>query len=270
MLTMYNQYLSQRGKHYSKTEESLSILDIAKKSGYQVCWISNQERVSTFNSIISAIADIADPCIFTHMSARTSDNHDLDLLPLLADIQFAESSFVVIHLAGSHAPYGLTFPNQFDFPNETFSLYEKSVFYNDCVIRQIVDLFRERGAKLIAYVSDHSECPEGSHLTHDPRPENFRLEMTEIPMWFWASEEYREKQPELFARLQNCSGKVVTNDLVFNLLLDLMSFRYPEEIEEFSPLSSHYILDRMPAKTLDGQLEITFPSDDKSFSDQSH
>ena len=270
MLTMSNQYLSQSGKQFSKAQESLSILDIAKHSGYQVCWISNQERVSNFNSIISSIADIADPCIFTHMSySISSDNkYDLDLLPLLANIEFADSSLVIIHLAGCHDPYGLTFPNKFDFQNENFSLYEKSVFYNDCVIRQIVDLFQKRGAKLIAYVSDHSECPE--NRKHDPRPGYFRLEMTEIPMWFFVSEEYREKRPDLFAKLQKCSGKVVTNDLVFNMLLDLMSFRYPEDIEEFSPLSSHYILDRMPAKTLGGQMEITLPSDDNGFTDQSH
>ena len=259
MLTMYNQYLSESGRQFSKTETSLSILDIAKNSGYQVCWISNQEKISRSNSIITAIADIADPCVFTHMAGNYTVRYDMDLLPLLAEMEFAESSLVIIHLSGSHAPYGLNYPKQFTFPSESFSLYEKSVFYNDCVIRKLVEFFQERGAMLISYVSDHSEIPSHDHghgHAHDPRPGKFRWEMIEIPMWFWASEEYREKNPELFARLQGCSGKVVTNDLVFNMLLDLMSFRYPEEIEEFSPLSSHYILDRVPAKTLDGQLEI--------------
>lgn len=258
MLTMYDQYLSQR-HGLSDAELSLSILDVAKINGFRTYWFSNQEKISDNNSIISTLATSADESLFM-IDLQKGRRFDHQMIPLLEKTQFHDRSLVIIHLMGNHFPYGLRFPEDYKFP-DGLSLYEQSVYYNDDVLRQITEHFLARGAKMIAYVSDHSDAVSIGK-GHDPRPEKFYREMIEIPLWFHASQEYREHKPQVFEKLRESSGKVVTNDLIFNMMMDLMSFHYPqEEIRDHSPLSDDYILDRdqPKPKTLNGLLEIPSP-----------
>ena len=256
MLTMYNQYLSPE-QDISDAELSLSILDIAKINGFKTYWFSNQEKISSNNSIITAIATSADKTLF--MIDIKKGMYDHQMLPLLKETQFPDRSLVIIHLIGNHFPYGMRFPQDYKFP-DGLSLYEQSVYYNDDVLRQITEFFLARGAKMIGYVSDHSDAVSIGK-GHDPRPGKFYREMIEIPMWVWVSQEYRDQYPVIFEKLQKASGKVVTNDLMFNLLQDMMSIRFRPEMEDFSPLSANYILDRedIKPKTLDGLQEIPSP-----------
>ena len=258
MLTMYDQYLPP-GNALSDAELSLSILDIAGVNGFRTYWFSNQEKISNNNSIITSIATSADECVFLVDHVPPEGRYDDKLLPILENTRFADRSLVIIHLIGNHYPYGLRFPGDYPFPNG-LTQYEQSVYYNDVVLRQITDFFQARGAKMIAYVSDHSDAVS-IDKGHDPRPGKFCQEMVEIPLWFLMSEEYCEHKAQLFEKLKASSGKAVTNDLLFNMLMDLMSFQVQQEIQDQSPLSDDYILDpgRKKPKTLDGQVEILIP-----------
>lgn len=256
MLTMDNQYILHSGDIFAEGELSLSLLDIAKASNFNVFWISNQETISSKNSIIPIIAASANQCIY--LSDYNFDNdYDLNILSILNTMNFSKRSLVIIHLIGNHYPYKLRFPSDFTFP-ANLGIYEKSVYYNDYVIQKIVDFFQSQGASIISYVSDHSEGVSVGK-GHDSRPDVFCREMIEIPMWFWFSDEYREQYPNLYENFQSNSNKVITNDLVFNIYMDLMQFQHIDKIKKYSPLSDNYILDTEPPKTLDGQLEIPNP-----------
>jgi heptose-I-phosphate ethanolaminephosphotransferase len=257
MLTLYNQYIPMNTPLFSDVELSLSLLDIAKNNGYDVYWISNQEKVSPHNSIISSIASSASQCIFMQ-EIKTQTNYDHEIIPILKKITFSKRSLVIIHLMGNHYPYGLTFPRDISYPDNLTSGYEKSVYYNDKVIQQITEFFQSHEATLISYVSDHSDAVSIGKI-HDPRPSHFNIEMIEIPMWFWVSEDYRKQYPNLYAKLLSSSNKPITNDLVFNMYMDLMQLKFIDKIDKYSPLSDNYILDTEPPKTLDGKLEIPNP-----------
>lgn len=251
MMTLYNQYLPKGSSLFSDAELSLSLLDIAKNNGYDVYWISNQEKVSPHNSIISSIASSATQCFFMQeLSTKTIYDHEI--MPILQKINFSKRSLVIVHLMGSHVPYGLTYPRNIPYP-DNFTPYEKSVFYNDKVIQQITEFFQSNGASLITYVSDHSDAVSIGKV-HDPRPNQFNIEMIEIPMWIWTSREYRQKYPAIYEKLHSISNKIITNDLVFNMYMDLMHFQHIDKIDKYSPLSDNYILDTEPPKTLDGAL----------------
>jgi len=256
MLTVYNQYIPPG--QLSDAERSLSLLDLARESGFQLYWFSNQEKTNSTNSIITSIASVADQCFFMQ-DLGTKTNYDFELLSAMRNTEFAEKSLVIIHLNGSHYPYGLTFPPDFDFP-DGLSTYERSIYYNDFVIQNIMEFFQSQNTMLISYVSDHSDAVSIGK-GHDPRPDKFCREMIEIPMWVWVSQEYRDQYPLIFEKLRNASGKVITNDLMFNLLQDMMSIRFLPEMEDYSPLSANYILDRenVKPKTLDGLQEIPSP-----------
>ena len=94
---------------------------------------------------------------------------------------------------------------------------------------------------------------------HDSRPDVFCREMIEIPMWFWISEEYRQKYPLTYQTLKMSSKKVITNDLLINLFMDLMHLPVTKELGKYSPLSSDYILDKNPPKSLEGKYIIPSP-----------
>ena len=78
-------------------------------------------------------------------------------------------------------------------------------------------------------------------------------------MWFWISQKYRESQPHLYSKLKYSANKVITNDLVYDMFIDLMQLPRNPNLEVYSPLSSDYILDKEPPKTLNGLIEIIDP-----------
>ena len=121
-----------------------------------------------------------------------------------------------------------------------------------------MDYFQKHGAMMVAYVSDHADAVSIGK-GHDPRPNKFNKEMIEIPMWFWFSNEYQRSYPNKLIQIQNCQNKAITNDLVFNMFMDIMQLPISAELEKYSPLSLDYILDTVQPRTLGGQLIIPSP-----------
>ncbi len=256
MLTAHNQYIQNTNDSFQESELSLSLFDFARSNGYKTYWISNQEKISNTNSIITSIAFSADQTIFIR-DERSGKCFDHDLLPYLEKISPSKRALVIIHLSGNHYPYGLSYPSSFNFP-PNLDIYEKSVFYNDYVINQFMDYFQKHGAMMVAYVSDHADAVSIGK-GHDPRPNKFNKEMIEIPMWFWFSNEYQRSYPNKLIQIQNCQNKAITNDLVFNMFMDIMQLPISAELEKYSPLSLDYILDTVQPRTLGGQLIIPSP-----------
>lgn len=256
MLTASNQYIQKTNDSSQESELSLSLFDFAKSNGYKTYWISNQEKISNTNSIITSIAFSADQTFFIR-DEHSGKCFDHDILPYLEKISTSERALVIIHLYGNHYPYGLSYPSDFNFPPD-LDIYEKSVFYNDYVINQFMDYFQKHGAMMVAYVSDHADAVSVGK-GHDPRPNKFNKEMIEIPMWFWFSNEYQRSYPDKLIQIQNCQKKAITNDLVFNMFMDIMQLPISTELEKFSPLSLDYILDTVQPRTLGGQLIIPSP-----------
>ena len=256
MLTANNQYIQETNDSSTESELSLSIFDLANNNGYQTYWISNQEKISSTNSIITSIALSADHTIFIR-DEHSGQRFDHEILSYLEKISPSERTLIVIHLYGNHYPYGLTYPSNFIFPG-ALDIYEKSVFYNDYVIHELMNYFQSHGAMMVAYVSDHADAVSIGK-GHDPRPNKFDKEMIEIPMWFWFSKEYQQRHPDKLVQIQNSRSKSITNDLVFNMLIDIMQLPISVELEKYSPLSLDYILDTLQPRTLGGQLLIPSP-----------
>lgn len=253
MLTVDNQYISS---DISDVERSLSLLDLAKAHGFRVLWFSNQERVSRANSIISSIAMAADKAVFmSDMLKSDGMTLDMSLLEEMAKEDLSGNTLVIVHLYGNHCPYGKSYPKDFEAP-KTFSVYEKSVLYNDTVMKMMVKFFQQRNAAVMAYLSDHSEDVRYGK-GHDPRPSKFEFEMVEIPFWLYMSPEYVQDNAQMAAALQAARERVMTNDLMFYLFLELMNFHVQESWRPYSPLSDNYILKSKPALTLGGKLEIS-------------
>ena len=252
-LTSLNQY---NGRGY-EIADATSLIDIAKWYQYQTSWVSGQEKISVSVSMLSPLAESADHVYF---SPEPMPYRDLDVLRHLEEdkILDADRSLTFIHMNGNHYPYDLSFPPDTEFDEPDLSLYEQSVSFNDRMLSKLFALAQAHDVDVFLFVSDHSDAVS-VRLGHDPRI--YLQEMAEIPMWVYLSERYRKAHPEIAERLRVATGQVVTNDLGFDLLLELMGMDNEFVDTTLVPGSEDYRIDEETARTVFGRehIQVTPP-----------
>ncbi len=251
MLTSWNQYAKSAEPPYP------SIFDVANYCSYDTVFLSNQYPHGRFDSPVAALTSSAQKMIWLNtmedfiLWRARSDGALLEPLPELLQ---SDRRLLVVHMMGSHGPYFRRYPKDFH-PELKWYPYDKSVLYTDTLLEQMVELFRSNPrVKAAIYVADHSEKPGVGHGADVYEPE-----MSEIPMLLYLSEELRSSRPELERSLRENATHTFTNDLVFELLLDVMNVRH-----RFTPASlrlsgSDYALKREDARTLWGTHPLDTP-----------
>ena len=253
MLTDQNQY---DNKHLP-LRNAVSLFDIAKYNGFHTRWFSAQGAAVLMDSPTAVITHSADD-IFNLPEVRATLDHaptDWDLLQFLPD-QLHARELIVIQLLGSHYPYEKCYPPGY-LQDSTMSSYEKSIHYNDMVVQQITSYFRDRGAAVVCYLSDHSE-DVASGIGHDPRPGVFNQLMTEIPLWLYIAPEFlnRETNAHLAANIQRLRSRVLTTDLLFDFFLGLMQIDSSFTAAKNNILDDSYFLHKDNAYTLGGTYRL--------------
>ena len=92
--------------------ESISIIDMAKKAGYKTYWFSNQGSVGVADTPITLVANTADVSEWVDRDLKES-TQDGALLQFLKRVNPKEKNFVVLHLMGSHIEYRNRYPKEF-------------------------------------------------------------------------------------------------------------------------------------------------------------
>lgn len=253
MLTNQNQYENKR----LPLRNAVSLFDIAKYNGFHTRWFSAQGAAVLMDSPTAVITQSADD-IFNLPEVRSALDHaptDWDLLQFLPD-QLQARELIVIQLLGSHYPYDKCYPPGY-LQNSTMSSYEKSIHYNDMVVERLTSYFRDRGAAVICYLSDHSE-DVASGIGHDPRPGVFNQLMTEIPLWLYLAPEFlnRESNARLAANLARLRSRVLTTDLLFDFFLGLMQIDSSFTAAQNNILDDSYFLHQGNAYTLGGTYRL--------------
>jgi len=140
-------------------------------------------------------------------------------------------------------------PDNFKEGSE-LSSYDRSLRYNDYVMELLFRELTKRRINVLVYLSDHSDAVS-TGKGHDPRPGIYTREMTEISMWIYLSDSYRNKHPELVAALEKAKDKVFPNDLLFNLML-MMGILNRFNEPRFDLLNDEYCISPKNARTLYG------------------
>ena len=237
--------------------ESASIIDVAKKAGYETWWFSNQGRYGQFDSAITMVAKTADHSEWTDDSYNYSDKFDESLLPYLEKPDPKKNNFIVLHLMGSHIYYYNRYPWTFnkwkaeDGAGTATSLpaYANTILYTDFVLSQIFNYAKEH-LNLVAmvYFSDHGENLEISH-----NPDVFSFDMVRIPMFVYLSPRYQRAFPEHTETLRRHRGRYFTNDMLYDTICGLLnapSNRYDPK-QDFS--SDTYAFTRQALTTMLGE-----------------
>lgn len=244
---------------------SASILDVAKKSGYDTYWFSNQGRYGQYDSAITLVAKTADHAEWTDDSYNFSDKYDETLLPYLTQVDPAKNNFIVLHIMGSHIYYNNRYPESFNkFQGEEGSStmtseasYANSILYTDYILSQVFDYAKKNlNLQAMVYFSDH-----GENLTISHNPDVFSFDMVRIPMWIYLSPSYQSALPGRTAALRSHESRYFTNDMLYDTICGLLnapSERY-DPGQDFTSTSYHFNRDNLT--TMLGQYKLSTDPD---------
>jgi glucan phosphoethanolaminetransferase (alkaline phosphatase superfamily) len=228
-----------------------SLLNLAKKHGFHITWISMNDAYGQ-NVSISAIADTADEKIFRFGNAvpggfkagvdiggkkdpygNLSEINDSYLLPYFHNTvrkYEAGRQLIVVHLRGSHTLYYYRYPANFAaFKPDScakdecrINAYDNSIRLTDYMLSRFIEDLSDREA-LLFYVSDHGESlgetderGQVYHVHGNPQ----RIEQRIVPMQVWASDRFIAKFPDRLATLRSRAMIPLSHDHFFHSVLD--------------------------------------------------
>lgn len=170
-------------------------------------------------------------------------------------------ALTIFHLMGQHVNYRTRcpnskkrwgadcYPNDMDMPAKRRKMmadYDNAVWYNDSVVNQIIDRFKDKDA-IVIYISDHGEEVFGPGARHfcgrmhdaviDKRlaDEEFR-----IPMWIYCSPKYRARHRDVYNAIRGAKSKRYMTDALSHMLLGLAGIHTPYYNPKYDLLSPQY------------------------------
>ncbi len=246
-LTQKNQYNSL------KYEEALTIVEMAKRAGFKVVWVTNQPN----NTIAGLICSEADESIFLNESKNDTymrQKNGIDdnrVLKYFAKAQVKNvKTLYVIHLLGSHAEYSCRYPESFNKWNEkesSINAYDNSILFNDYIMQNLTNkLFNDLKVDALMYFADHGEelekyfCHGTDFYLNNIKKNAAVKDIVRIPVYFVFSDNYKQKHLDVINTLQINKNKYFTNDMVFDTLFGLMRVESNYLDKRFDLTSSQY------------------------------
>lgn len=250
--------LTERNQYNDKPFfDSVSIIDIAHKSGYKVHWYSNQGHLGAFDTPVTLVANSSDVAKWTDQQLNKVP-YDETLLKFLDEVDPSVNNFVVVHLKGSHFNFANRYPEDkavwLPRKGEDVNVinYLNSIHYTDEVLRRIYEYGRERlHLEAMVYFSDHATYPDRTRT-----PGFIGFGMIRIPLFVWLSDRYSKLHPLRDKALRDNAGKYFTNDLVYELMCGIFDVESDHFDEENSIASATYKFTRDMLLTYDGKVRI--------------
>lgn len=200
-----------------------NLMELMRASGYDSYWFSNQASTGRFNYIARVFAQSCDHVKFYQVEGPIGNNRVMDNV-LVDSSQACVSQlgsgrhFVVYHMMGSHFEYRMRYPDEFsrftvnDYPDRKahqryiLSTYDNSILYNDYIVEQLINLFRDRET-VVVYMPDHGQdvyqsapdyCLHGK--TNDPVSFAYGVK---IPFMVYATPLFQQRHPGLMQRIKD-------------------------------------------------------------------
>ncbi|MGA0976500.1 MAG: phosphoethanolamine transferase CptA [Methylophilaceae bacterium] len=183
-----------------------SLMAILKQAGYKLYWISNQQTLTTRNTMLTSFAKQTDEQYFLN-NARSQNSYSFDekvFDPLERVLNNNdEKKIIFVHLIGTHMSYQYRYPKNFsqfttaEFLNpeipknhiERINHYDNAILYNDYVVYHLIQSLKAKQIKnsSLVYFSDHGEevYDVGSHEFQGRNEAAPTLGMYAIPFLFW-------------------------------------------------------------------------------------
>ena len=204
-----------------------------RRAGYATALYDNQYFAGTVGFFMSdkALSDIM-------YNVRNEEKYLFDMDMVNAIVKMQSPSLYIIHLKGQHLNYYYRYPKSFEYfsaDNKAYTKYgsekerlivaqyDNATRYNDHVIDEIIRKFSD-GDCCVVYFSDHGEeiYDYRSFIGHGTSSmASERSYQLRVPLLVWMSPTYRERRPELAARVMGAVHQPVSTDDMSHLLHDL-------------------------------------------------
>ena len=243
-LTGINQY------NEKEIGQVVTLLDVAKKAGYDTWWISNHRQLGAGNPSVDLVSSGADHTLWT----THAEGADIDLISLLKKVPRNGNHFIVLHLMGSHAKYDSRIPDDWPYlslpgADETENDYATTVDYTDYVLKNIFNYSKENlHMTAMAYLSDHGEDMKYGHGEG-----HVTWSMLHIPLFFYLSPAYETAFPNTAKALRNNREKIFTNDLLFDTMCGLIQAPNNDYSPTYDLTSPLYSLNADQALAVNGK-----------------
>lgn len=218
-----------------------NIIDVMNTAGYKTFWLSNQESSGMWGNVAQIFAQHSTKHEFTRLRDSREDYGIVDgeLFPLIdrALQERGDKNFFVIHLMGQHGLYYNRYPYSFhkftkddikldvkDNEKEVVAQYDDSIYYNDYIMTEIMNKFKDDETLLI-YASDHGEAVYDESAFSGHIEENPNRHMIEIPMIMWASDKFKENYPQKVEEIAGAVNRPYMTDDMIHTVLDLMDIK---------------------------------------------
>lgn len=246
--------------------------EVFRQAGYTVGFFTNQflpqakEAVYDFSGgffinnieLSKAQFDIRNDKLHVFDDGLINDYEESYMPHAIAE---GKPSLTIFHLMGQHVNYRIRCPNrmkrwnQDSYPKDkdltpkrkkTMADYDNAVWYNDSVVNQIIERFKDKDA-IVIYMPDHGEEVFGPGARHffgrmHKTSINRRLadEEFRIPMWFYCSPTYSAKHPDVAAAIKKASHLPYMTDALSHLLLGLAGIHCPYYRSDYDLLAPDY------------------------------
>lgn len=255
--------LSQKNQYNSlKLKEAYSLLEAARAAGYKTYWISNQRKLGGYDTPVAEMASTAESQVWKNDRSGTADlqapYYDQVLVDVLPEIRPDENAFIVLHVMGRHGEYLDRYPKKFArYPDNRSRVdtYDNAVYYSDRVLEEIYQkVSRYPRFQALVFFSDHGDDPEGNR-GHEAT--KFTWTMAHIPLGIMTSEDFRRHRPGTWRTLEAHRDRYWTNDLLYNLMVDLLDIQgMPGEEPELDLASPLYEGEPGNLRTLHGKRKL--------------
>lgn len=190
-----------------------SIIDVFRRGGFRVSFLSNQFRWGSFDSPVSLMFQHADRIVYQQEFHR----HALDdgLVALVNEELRSHpgvSHILFVHLIGSHSDPASRYPAGFgpftgvrdaanaDADEETarhINEYDNSIAFTDLVLGQLADIVAgQKDPAFLLYFSDHgSVIDDGKKTLRSSRSSD--ASVYEVPFILQLNEAYRQTFPDI-------------------------------------------------------------------------
>ena len=243
------------------------VMPLFKKAGYDVLYWDNQHYFDTdagyalnslfYNPDIANISYTAtNKEIFWHDGRLVEDFAKTQLNP-------SAKQLVMIHLMGQHFDAVDRYPHSNEFEvftadsilsdgrnyitakmRKEIAEYDNATLYNDKVMKEIINLFRNKTAVLV-YLSDHGETiydfsPQKGRMNFEDSPYKHQIieYQYRVPFMIWCSDSYISKYPKSVDMMRNAIDKPFCTEDIPHLLFHLAGIQttfYKEDRNLISP-----------------------------------
>lgn len=241
---------------------------VFRQAGYHVTFVTNQ----FLPQAKEAVYDFSGGFFLNNekLSAAQFDSRNTELhyfdQDVLADYdrlvkEEGEHNLVILHLKGQHMDYRTRCPKSkmkwtkedyaeerpdlSDKDRQKLAYYDNSLRYNDSIVDEVMNRFRDRDAVVI-YLADHGEDMYGFHSHKVGRDHSntitWRLADQEytVPMWIWCSHRYMVNHPDMLRRIRMARSRRYMTDALPHLLMYLAGIHSPHFREDLNVLGDGY------------------------------